>query len=157
MDTINDVLAAVSKTLRTRFEMDVYRQPTEQGFVTPCFFVRADDIREQRMIAGRILRSFRVTVEYVSPEQGQRREDALAVSETLFRMFDLVQTPDAAYRCHEKKSDLSAIARGYSRGFEVTDELLRFSFVIKYFTVDDEDEEADAGMMERLIIKEEKE
>ena len=153
MEIINEALAAVSAALKGAFGFEIYRQPTEQGYETPCFFLAADDLREKRLIGGRMLRSFTVTVEYLPPDGGQRRENALELSRALFEKFDCVETENGAYRCYDKKADFGAIARGYSRGFEVADELLRFSFKIKYFTVGGGGEESDAAPMERLIMK----
>ncbi|MBQ6163697.1 MAG: hypothetical protein IK118_05295 [Clostridia bacterium] len=153
MQTVNEILAAVASTLFETFGFEIFRQPAEQGFSTPCFFLSADDLREKRLIGGRLLESFTVRIEYLPPDEGQRRENALELSRRLFRLFDSVETPNGAYRCYEKKADFGAIARGYSRGFEVTDELLRFTFKIQYFTLGGDGGEEEAAMMERLIMK----
>ena len=153
METVNEVLSAVGTVLSDAFGFDIFRQPTEQGFTAPCFFLSADALREQRMIGGRLLHSFDVTIEYLPPDEGQRRENALELSRRLFALFDSVETAEDVYRCYGKKADFGAIARGYSRGFEVTDELLRFTFTIKYFTLGGDGGDENAAMMERLIMK----
>ncbi len=153
MELVNQVLSAVSATLFDAFGCEIYRQPVEQGYETPCFFLFADNLREKRYIGGRTLHAFRVTAEYLPPEDGQRREAALEASGRLFRLLDRIRTEAGDFLCCNKQAEFGVVARGFSRGFEVSDELLRFTFTIQYFTADGGDDDAPAVPMEKLIMK----
>ncbi|MBR1810257.1 MAG: hypothetical protein IJ766_01235 [Clostridia bacterium] len=135
MQTVNSVISAVCARLREAFSYAVYVEPVRQQFAPPCFFVRADHIKLKKRIGARYEHSFTVTVEYISPAKGDRRADAADTAQRLFLLFETLTADGETYRCFHPAAHNGAIARGYNRGFETTDEMICFSFDIRYFTL----------------------
>lgn len=127
---VNQAISAVCGKLSEAFGFPVYTEPHMQGVQTPAFFVTADNYTSKQYTAGRRKVSFDVTVQYLPPDTERRREDALQTGAKLEELFDALTLFGACAPCFHKKIGFRNLTRGFNRGFQVTDEVLVFSFDI---------------------------
>ena len=131
---MNKTVSAVCGLLDSRFSLPVYTEPQVQGMKNPCFFVTAEDYFQKRFLGSRRQEGFTVQILYLPASAERRREDCLHMGNELSQMFDLLPVQGELFVCMQKKYDFTKLTRGFNRGFEIDDQVLKFTFSIRYFT-----------------------
>ena len=146
---LQEAISAVSEKLAASFDCPVYTEPNRQGTKCPAFFVTADQYTSKALAAGRREERFTIEIQYLPPDAERRRADALAVGEKLDRLFACLSLPGGDVPCFHKKFGFRNLTRGFNRGYQITDEVLVFSFVVDFFSY----EKPDGAMMEQYELQ----
>ncbi len=138
---LQEAISAVASVLSEAFPYPVYTEAHRQGAKSPAFFVSAEDYTAKQRVGGRREIRFRVEILYLPPDDGQRSADALQTGEKLERLFCRLPLPGGDAPCFQKKFGFRDLTRGFSRGYQITDKVLVFSFVLDLFVYEEPDGE----------------
>lgn len=137
---VNQTLAAVCGILSKAFSLPVYTEPVAQGLELPSFFVKAEEISVKKLLGRRRRLDFTVQILYLPSKTERRRPESLETGKKLTSLFSLFSTGFGTVHGFSPRYELSKLARGFTRGFEDTDEVLLFRFDVKIFYEEKEEE-----------------
>lgn len=127
---------AVIQAISKRFELPVYGQTVPQGGKKPCFTVELKNIEQKRLLGKRAARKATFEINYFCSEGKTAAAEGIEAVDGLYEALLIIGTDEkfaASGMKHEKTTDG-----------------VKFTAEYEYHIIFDENEEDNAGLMERL-------
>lgn len=94
---VNEILSAITKTLRCAFEgsVEIYTTDVPQGLRRPAFFVSALAVTRRQLLGARFLQKNPFEICYY-PKKGATRRELIDIGEALLSEMHVIKLPSGA-------------------------------------------------------------